>query len=392
MQRVERHIAIGNKRLDELCFLSKNLYNYVNYLIRQEFTQNKKLLSEYEVTTMLAKDKQADYIALLAQTSQQIIKILFKNWKGFFKLCKVKDKLKARPKLPKYKHKTRGRNIVVFTNQQCKLKDGYIHFPKRAGIEPIRTKVDNLCQVRIIPQCSCHIIEVVYEKEKEEATELDDTAYLSIDLGLNNLATSFDPQHNRCFVINGRPLKSMNQFFNKRRAFLMSLIGSRGMSRRIGRLTLKRNCKIHDYMHKTSRFIVNYCKDNHIGNIVIGNNKDWKQNCNMGKVNNQNFVSIPFEKLISMIQYKCEEVGIKVIVTEESYTSKTGHYSDEAMCHHENYMGKRIKRGLFRSASGKLINADLNGAIGILRKVVGERLWQIADRGGVATPLRIQIV
>lgn len=218
MQRVERHIAIGNKRLDELCFLSKNLYNYVNYLIRQEFTQHKKLLSEYEVTTMLAKDKQADYIALLAQTSQQIIKILFKNWKGFFKLCKVKDKLKARPKFPKYKHKTRGRNIVVFTNQQCKLKDGYIHFPKRAGIEPIRTKVDNLCQVRIIPQCSCHIIEVVYEKEKEEATELDDTAYLSIDLGLNNLATSFDPQHNRCFVINGRPLKSMNQFFNKRRA------------------------------------------------------------------------------------------------------------------------------------------------------------------------------
>lgn len=145
-------------------------------------------------------------------------------------------------------------------------------------------------------------------------------------------------------------------------------------------------------MHKASRFIVNYCKDNHIGNIVIGNNKEWKQNCNMGKVNNQNFVSIPFEKLISMIQYKCEEVGIKVIVTEESYTSKTDHYSDEAMCHHENYMGKRIKRGLFRSASGKLINADLNGAIGILRKVVGERLWQIADRGGVAIPSRIQFV
>lgn len=130
MQRVERHIAIGNKRLDELCFLSKNLYNYVNYLIRQEFTQNKKFLSEYEVTTMLAKDKQADYIALPSQTSQQIIKILFKNWKGFFKLCKVKDKLKARPKLPKYKHKTRGRNIVVFTNQQCKIEGRIYPFPE----------------------------------------------------------------------------------------------------------------------------------------------------------------------------------------------------------------------------------------------------------------------
>lgn len=169
----------------------------------------------------------------------------------------------------------------------------------------------------------------------------------------------------------------------------MSYIGNRGTSNRIGKLTLKRNCKVNDYMHKASRFIVNYCIEHHIGTIVIGNNKDWKQNCNMGKRNNQNFVSIPFEKLISMIQYKSEEVGIRVVITEESYTSKVDHYAGEEMCHHDSYLGKRIKRGLYRSSTGKILNADLNGAIGILRKVSHESYMQVVSRGGVETPSRI---
>lgn len=391
MQRVERHIVIGNNSLDELCFKSKNLYNYVNYLIRQEFTQNGKMLSEYEVTTMLAKDKQDDYIALPAQTSQQIVKLLFKNWKSFFKLCKCKDNLNGRPKLPKYKHKIKGRNVVVFTSQQCKFKGGYIHFPKKANINPLRTKVGSVVQVRIVPQCSCHVIEVVYEKESMGATGLDPDAYLSIDLGLNNLVTSYDSLNHKSFIVNGRPLKSINQYFNKKCALLISYIGYKGMSKRIGKLTLKRNCKVRDYMHKASRFIINYCIEHHIGNIVIGNNKGWKHKCNMGKRNNQNFVSVPFEKLISMIQYKSEEVGIKVVITEESYTSKVDHYAREEMCHHDSYMGKRIKRGLFRSNTGKILNADLNGAIGILRKVSHESYMQVVSRGGVETPARILV-
>lgn len=391
MQRVERHIIIGNKFLDRLCFLSKNLYNYANYMIRQEFTKSGKLLSEYGLTALLAKEKQMDYTSLPAKTSQQVVALLFKNWKSFFKLCKCKDKLNGKPKPPKYKHKTKGRNIVVFTYQQCKLKDGYIHFPKKVNIQPLRTKVTNLRQVRIIPQCSCHIIEVVYEKESIETTGLEPNSYLSIDLGLNNLATSYDSLYHKSFIINGRILKSINQYFNKRKAKLMSFIGGKGTSRRIGKLTLKRNCKVNDYMHKTSRFIVNYCIDNHIDTIVIGNNKDWKQQINMGKRNNQNFVSIPFEKLISQIQYKSEEVGIKVVITEESYTSKIDHYAGEEMCQHETYLGKRIQRGLFRSSTGKILNADLNGAIGILRKVVGESISQVVNRGGVETPTRLLV-
>lgn len=392
MKRVERHIVIGDKHLDELCFLSKNLYNYVNYLVRQQFTKNGKMLSEYELTTKLAKEKQVDYVALPAQTSQQIIKLLFKSWKSFFKLCKCKEKLKARPKLPNYKHKTKGRHVLVFTGQQCKLKDGYIYFPKKVRIEPIKTKVGNVTQVRIVPQCSCHIIEVVYEKEKREIAKLEPNSYLSIDIGLNNLVTTYDSLNHKSFIVNGRPLKSMNQYFNKKRAMLMSYVGGKGYSKRIGKLTLKKNCKVSDYIHKASRFVVNYCMRYRIGTIVIGNNKDWKQGCNMGKRNNQNFVSIPFEKLISQIEYKAEEVGIKVVVTGESYTSKTDHYALEDMCHHDKYLGKRTNRGLFRSSTGKVLNADLNGAIGILRKVTGESFLQVVGRGGVATPSMVHLV
>lgn len=391
MQRVERHIIIGNEQLDRLCFLSKNLYNYVNYLIRQEFTKNGKMPSEYELTTLLAREKQVDYISLPAQTSQQVVAFLFKNWKSFFKLCKCKDKLKARPKFPKYKHKTKGRNIVVFTSQQCKLKDKYIHFPKKVNIQPLTTRVTNFCQVRIIPQCSCHIIEVIYEKESIKTPGLEPDSYLGIDLGLDNLATSYDSLHHKSFIINGKTLKSINQYFNKRKAKLMSFIGGKGMSKRIGKLTLKRNCKVNDYMHKASRFIVNYCMENHIETIVIGNNKYWKQHCNIGKRNNQNFVGIPFGKLISQIQYKAEELGIKVVITEESYTSKIDHYAGEEMCHHETYLGKRTQRGLFRSSTGKVLNADLNGAIGILRKVIGESISQVVNRGEVETPSRILV-
>lgn len=387
MNRVEKHIVIADKNLDNLCFLSKNLYNYCNYLIRQEFINNHKTLSEYDLSTELCRERQIDYISL--PCSQQVIRLLFKNWKSFFKACKIKDKLNSRPKMPKYKDKVKGRNIVVFTNNQCKLKNGFIHFPKRVNIAPIKTKVDNIRQVRIIPQCSCFIIEVVYDKKKQ-AAELNNDAYLSIDLGLNNLVTSYDSLNNKSFIVNGRPLKSINQYYNKKKAFLMSCIGDKGISNRIRRMTLKRNCKIDDYMHKASRFVINYCLRNHIANIVIGNNKDWKQECNMGKRNNQNFVSIPFEKIISMIQYKAEEYGMNVIITEESYTSKVDHFAGEEMCKHEKYLGERVKRGLFISSTGKIINADENGAIGILRKVADEKFKRlIISRGDAISPMRL---
>jgi len=337
LSRVERHIIVKSEILEELTYKSKNLYNYANYLIRQHFFETGKLLREFELTTQLAKDNQVDYRDMpTAQSAQQTIKLLFKNWKSFFKAIKDykknPSKYKGRPKLPKYKDK-KGHNIVVFTNQNCKIKtikgENYVYFPKKTGLEPIKTKIEgNLKQVRIIPQATCFIVEIVYEKEFKNVIEANDRV-LSIDLGLNNLVTTFNNIGEKPFIVKGKISKSINQYYNKKKAKLMSFIGDKGTSNRIKKLTLKRNNKINDYLHKTSRTIIDYCLLNDISKIVIGNNKDWKQNINMGKKNNQNFVSIPFEKLISQIEYKAEEVRIKVITTEESYTSKCSYLNNE---------------------------------------------------------------
>ncbi len=387
VRRVERHIVVKSQVIDDLCFKSKNLYNRANYLIRQKFIGTSKeveagerehaeWLRYNEIDRIAKAENWSEYRDLPAATSQQILMILERNWKSFFNAIKVwgekKNDFTGKPKLPKYKHKTEGRNIVVFTNQQAKLKDGFIHFPEKSGLAPLKTAIEEgLQQVRVIPECSCFVIEVVYKKEITANDSPDSSFWLGIDLGLNNLAALTSNQSGlRPLLINGRPLKSLNQFFNKKKAELMSFIGGRGTSRRIEKLTLKRNCKADDYLHKTSHLIVDYAVMHRIGNIVIGRNKDWKREINIGKRNNQAFVSVPFEKLIEQIRYKAEEAGIKVVLTEERYTSKCSFFdSEEIGKHEEEYKGSRIKRGLFRTHAGKLVNADVNGSANIIRKV-----------------------
>ncbi len=385
MQRVERHIFINNKIIDELCFQSKNLYNLANYHVRQEFIKTSKEVEaakrektnwiRYNELDRLLKKTDA-YNALPAQTAQQTLRLLDKNWKAFFKSIKDwnkhPEKYLGQPKLPKYKHKTKGRNIAAFTNQQCKIKDGYISFPLKV-LPPLKTKVTQLNQVRVIPQSSCYVIEVVYTKTKEEK-KLNSESYLSVDIGLNNLATCTNNLGYKPFVINGRPLKSINQYFNKKKAKLMSFIGDKGFSNRIAKLTLKRSNKISDYLHKTSKFIIDYCVTHKIKTIVIGHNTGWKQEIKIGKKNNQSFVNVPFDKLIGQVEYKAENVGITVKVREESHSSKCSFLDLEKIKHHAKYLGRRIKRGLFKSAKGILINADCNGAYNILRKEVPNAL------------------
>ena len=393
--RVERHIIIQSKHLEEICHKSKNLYNYVNYLVRQHFFKTREVLDEYELTIQLAKEDQIDYRELPAQTSQQVIKLLFKNWKSFLKANydynEHPEKYKKRPRIPGYKKKD-GLNIVIFTNQQCRLKDGYIQFPQASSLPPLKTKVDNLHQVRITPQATCFVIEVVYHKEEIKA-EVEEDNFLSVDLGLSNLVTTINNVGEEPFIINGRIIKSYNRLYNKLKVRQQAFIGEKGTSKEIKRLTFRRNNKVSDYLHKVSRYIIDYCIEHKLGTIVIGNNKDWKQEIKLGKVNNQNFVSIPFERLISMIEYKAIDVGIKVTVREESYTSKVDHLAYETMEHHESYIGKRIKRGLFKSSTGKLINADVNGAIGIARKVFGDSVIKtILDSGAGLVPVKVNII
>ena len=393
LQRVERHIITNSKSHEQLCFNAARLYNFVNYHLRQVCFGKMQKISEYEMSGLLAECDQDDFRNLPSNTSQQIIKLVYKNWKSYFKSIKEykkhPEKYQGKPKIPKYKKKT-GLGIAIFTYTQVRIKDGYIKFPKMTNLSPLKTKVKKLQQVRIIPQATVFVVEVIYNIEPKKSNVKEDNI-LSVDLGINNLATTINNVGKQPFIINGKPLKAHNQFFNKRRAKLQSYVG-KGTSNRIRRLTHKRNCKVNDYLHKTSRFIIDYCIEHKIGTIVIGKNDGWKNKVNIGKVNNQKFVSIPHSKLIQQITYKAEDVGIIVKEQQESHTSKCDALALEKICHHKKYLGRRIKRGLFQSSTGRLINADVNGAINIVRKskVFQNAKW-LLDRGVADTPVRYNI-
>ena len=394
MRLVERHI-VKDSRFEDICLKSGLLYNYVLYNVRQGiFSGN--YLKEYEFSTKLGRENQFDFRNLPSAVSQQVVAQVFcavKSWMRSKKEFKNNpSKFNSKPKLPSYK-KDKRQNMVVFATNACRIKDGYIHFVKNI-IQPIKTKIGDskLCQVRIIPQATCYVVEIIYEK-KEQNINLDRDNVLSIDLGLNNLCSCISNVGLIPFIVNGRIMKSFNQWYNKKKAKLMSYVGDVGTSKRIRQLNNYRIFWIEDYIHKVSRYIVNYCINNNIGSIVIGLNKGWKQEISLGKRTNQKFVEVPFSRLIDKISYKCKLVGISFHIHEESYTSKVDHLAFEKLGKHDVYLGKRKKRGLFQSSIGKLLNADINGAIGIGRKVFGDSyVSKIIDSGFAFNPVRVSIL
>ncbi|WP_240432180.1 RNA-guided endonuclease InsQ/TnpB family protein [[Bacillus] caldolyticus] len=252
------------------------------------------------------------------------------------------------------------------------MKDGYIKFPKTDLKLKIKV-TEGLQQVRIIPKGSVYVIEVVYKKEIPDMTH-ESNRVVGIDLGLDNFATMVNNIGETPIVINGKGIKSINQYYNKQKAYFQSILKKQNgldWSKRLEKITLKRNNKIKDFMHKASRYVVNWCMERHIDTVIIGKNDNWKQEVNLGKRLNQSFVQIPYNMFIQQLQYKCEEVGIKVVLTDESYTSGTSFLDGEAPTK-ENYdKSRRIKRGLFKSNKGILINADVNGAYQIIKKTRG---------------------
>ena len=394
MRLVEKHIVKDN-RFEDICQKSGLLYNYVLYQVRQGvFSGN--YLKEYELSTKLGRENQFDFRNLPSVISQQVVKQVFQNIKCWIRAKKDYEKnpskYKSGPKLPGYK-RGKKQNMIVFTTSACRVKNGFIYFIKSI-VEPIKTNIgDNkLCQVRIIPQATCYVVEVIYEK-KEIDLQLDKSNILSIDLGLNNLCSCISNVGIVPFIINGKIIKSFNQWYNKKMAKLMGYIGDKGTSRRLRLLNNKRNFWIEDKIHKVGRYIVNFCKENNIGSIVIGLNKGWKQGINLGKKTNQKFVEIPFSKLIDKITYKGKLIGVDVQTNEESYTSKIDHLALEPLKKQEVYLGKRKKRGLFQSSVGKLLNADINGAIGIGRKVFGDSyVSRIIGSGLAFNPVRVNIL
>ena len=368
-----------NDTLSSLCHLSKNLWNEANYFIRQTwFGSDNKVLIRYNLLDKWMRTGSDNYSLLPAKTSQQTLKLLDKAWKGYFKATKeyYKDpsKFLGRPGYPGYKDKD-GESLIVLTNQQCHLKDGYLTFSKTLQLSPVKTRLKDkvkLRQVRIIPNGVGYICEIVYKKRFKKNIELNPKRILGIDYGTVNVVTKANNIGRTPIVYkdDGKWIKSINQFYNKKKAELQSIYDKQGIKfgSKMSKLNAKRNLKMKDAMHKLSRHIIDKCVKRKIGTIVIGSNSFWKQDINIGRRNNQNFVSIPFYQLTQMIQYKSEEVGINVILQNESHTSKCSFLDLESVKHHKKYKGKRTGRALFRSKKGLIIHADVNGAYNIIRK------------------------
>lgn len=378
----ERHIIKQSnqyyKDLDNLCFLSKNLYNSALYAIRQHYFNTKQYLNKFELINQFTKNKQKDYIALPRKVSQQIIYQVDQNFKSFFNSLKSNN-INHKISLPKYLDKN-GKFEVIYTNQAISNKLLKHNILQLSGLKEFNLPIihNNVKQVKLIHKGNHIVIDILYEQKEKEYK--NNNRYCSIDLGINNLCT-IGSNIIKSIIINGKPLKSINQYYNKKLAQLKSEQDLRKNKqynkKKIQHLLFKRNNKINDYLHKSSKYIVNHLVSNNITNLVIGLNKEWKQETNIGRVNNQNFVQIPHTKLIEQLKYKCQLEGIKVIIREESYTSKCSFIDNEEICKHESYLGKRIYRGLFKTKENKIINADLNGALNILRKEVPELQYGI---------------
>jgi len=404
MYLTENHIITKNnvnyKSCDNLSYLSKNLYNQALYLFKNEYEESGKFLRYGNIEKILKnmEPEYNNYKLLTSSVSQQTLMVFDRNVKSFLSLLrefkKDKKRLNGAPKLMKFKHKTKGRNVVVIRGDKyvSKIKDGYIHFPKKLNLKPLKTinirAQEDLHQIRIVPKSSCYNIEIIYNVDEKEN---NNNGRASIDLGINNLASLYTDS-GKSYIINGKDIKSINKYYNKlktkRQSELMLKQGNY-VSKSLNNLTEKRNRKIKDKLHKKSRKIIDVLNEHKIKELIIGYNKEWKQGIKLGKKINQTFVSIPFQRFIDMITYKCKLEGINVILNEESYTSKCSAIDLESIKKHIEYKGSRIKRGLFKTQNGIYINSDINGSINIGRKVFGDDYFNPANIGFVLNPIKL---
>ena len=374
--------------LDYLCLLAKNLYNVALYNIRQQYFKDKTYLNYNALDKLLSSN--IDYKAIpYRQSAQQILRSVDKTYSSFFKGIKSDKNKGKKVRLPRYKDKEKGRYVLVYTNQCFKHKDNII---KLKGIDgtwyEFYTDKENLQQIRLVPKGNHIVVEIIYNVEYE--LKENNNRYASIDLGLNNIVALSSNVCNS-ILYNGRPLKSINRYYNKHKAELQSKLGrNKYTSKRINRLAFRRNNKIKDYMHKLSSAIIQYMEANTLNTLIVGKNDGWKTNIDIGRVNNQNFVSIPYNMLIQMLEYKCKLAGINVVIVNEAYTSKCSFLDGETIQKHDTYKGKRVKRGLFVSSRGIKINADINGSLNIM--VVGLKQLNVKRDVLVLEPANLRFV
>lgn len=379
MLLVERHHIQGNHEIVKLCETSKELYNKCNYYMRKAWFGDERLP---DITTLVQLVRNEPSFENLhnTKTAKQTVRKCLTDWTNFKKALKVwkKDKSKflRMPKPPKYKEKMAQ---VIFYKETIKGGQGK---KKQDTITPTNgcfgiKSTRDYKQVVITPKRFGFIVDVQYEQTVPNKTTAKGVA--CVDIGLNNLCAITSDQTTP-ILVNGRIIKAINQKFNKHRT---------------KRESRKRYFRIENYFHHVSKWLIGWCQEHKIGTIIIGKNDGWKQRSKMRKKNNQNFQSVPFFKLIQKIEYKAMLVGIKIVFTEESYTSKASFLDRDAIPVYskENnleFSGSRVKRGLYRASDGTLVNADCNGSANIGRKVIwnSEFLGRL-DRSLAARPVRI---
>lgn len=390
VQRVEQHYIQPKSdfynQIDEYCFKSKNLYNYANYIIRQEFINN-NIWIRYNKLFQLVKESEA-YKDIGSNVGQGTLRMLDKAWKSFFEgmkgWSKNSSKYLGRPKLPKYRDKD-GRYTLSLDSNKVKLKDGYVFFawkPFKKFNHMFRTNAkERILQCRFIPFNGHYTMEIVYEIEVPECSSASDRV-AAIDIGVDNFITMVNNVGEKPIVVKGGVIKSINQFYNKRKAEIQSELkksNKKDWSKRLQKLTDKRYEMIKYQMHCISKYVVDWCVLYGIDTLIVGHNDEWKQN-NKGM---QNFTYIPYELFIKMLEYKCENNGIRFIENEEAYTSGTSFVDGEEPAKENYNKSRRVHRGLFIGNNGIRINADVNGAYQIMKKVIPDAFSKGIEGAGL---------
>ena len=409
-QQVKHLSKEDYKSLKELCHVAKNLTNEAIYNVRQYYFTESKFL-KYEKNYAILKDS-PNYKALNSNMSQQILKEVDGSFKSFFGLLKLAKQGKyafKNYKLPHYLPKDGYTTLVIgfvrlngnklilpFSNSFKKT-----HKPVEITIPPILLD-KKVKEIRILPKAHARFFEIQYIYEADcIQRNLNQTNALALDLGINNLVTAVS-NTGKSFIIDGRRLKSINQWFNKENARLQSIkdkqhFGKKTTNRQKA-IARDRNNKVNDYMNKAARIIIDYCITNDIGTLIVGYNVTFQRNSRISKQNNQNFVNIPYGHLRDKLSYLCELNGITYIEQEESYTSKASFWDKDVIPVYNNdnpkeyaFSGGRIHRGLYKSSDGKIFNADVNGALNIMRKSSVVDMSILYSRGDVDTPVRIRV-
>lgn len=394
LYRTRVHYIVPSQELINEARLSNNLYNQAMYILRQAFMNEEKIPSKFDIYKILLHKKyeckEYDNIHKMVSSNAQIIcQLAAQNFKAFLMALKAFKKNKSgftgAPKIPNYNKKEQEFMLIIGA-QQCAIKDGMMRFPKKLNLDKIYVGDLDIAHVRIFPGKKKYKVEVVYKVEALPKKTKGNIA--GIDLGLDNLATvAINKRGIRPLLINGRPLKSMNLYFNNKRDKVQSELkkcNDKYMSHKLETLYRKRNNRFNTYMHKASKKIIDYCLEHNVKQIIIGHNKLQKQESKL-----KNFVAIPTFRLIELIKYKAEYQGIEVIETEESYTSITSYLDKEEPIKDNANKARRIHRGLFKSNKNKIINADVNSAYQIMKKVIGDKVIKPIGKGSVFIPRKV---